>query len=119
MQEFEPAVLYHVSSSRNRASIAAHGLDVRYMGAARGIAGSDHPEQDGCFIALGEYEMRWFVRMNNTGGPVDVWAVSGLDRSALVVSPENHHYMPAVIPACQLTLVHEDIAPGGWDGDGS
>ena len=109
MQESEPAVLHHVSSRRNRASIAEHGLDVRRMGAAPGIAGSRHAEQNGCFLALDEDEVRWFVRMNNTGGPVDIWAVRDVDRSALVLSPENYHYLPGVVPASQLTLVREGI----------
>ncbi|MET9326221.1 hypothetical protein [Tsukamurella sp. NPDC003166] len=117
MQGSESAVLHHVSSTTNRASIAAHGLDVRRMGAARGIAGSRRPEQDGCFLALDEHEVRWFVRMNNTGGPVDVWAVHGVDRSTLVLSPQNHYYVPSAIPASRLTLVHAGISPGDWDGE--
>ena len=48
--------LFHVTSSLNRESIQAHGLDWRRMGAARGIAGSSAPEQAGCFLCLNEFE---------------------------------------------------------------
>jgi hypothetical protein len=98
---------FHVSSSANRESIANHGLDWRRMGAARGIAGSRRPEQRGCFIARGVFEYRWFVRMNNTGGPVDVWQVHGIDAATLVTSPEGFLYFPGVISADRLTLVEE------------
>jgi hypothetical protein len=39
-----------------------------------------------------EWEVDWFVRMNNTGGPVDVWAVDRVDEAELMESPEGHHY---------------------------
>jgi hypothetical protein len=39
--------LFHVSSVLNRNSIAANGLDVARMGAARAIAGGREPEQEG------------------------------------------------------------------------
>jgi hypothetical protein len=82
--------LFHVTSSLNRESIQAHGLDWRRMGAARGIAGSSAPEQAGCFLCLNEFEMEWFVKtINTTGGPVDVWAVDGVDEKDLVESPEG------------------------------
>jgi hypothetical protein len=42
--------LFHVSSAANRKSILAHGLDWTRMGAARGIAGSTTPEQEGVFL---------------------------------------------------------------------
>jgi hypothetical protein len=104
---------FHVSSSRNRASIAKYGLDISRMGAARGIAGSYSPEQQGCFLALDEYERRWFVQVNNTGGSVDVWAVSGVDRDDLVISPENYHFLPGRIPPDRVRLVENDIPPIG------
>jgi hypothetical protein len=66
--------LFHVTSARNRESILAHGLDWTYMGAAPGIAGSSAPEEQGVFLCLNEFDVDFFVRMNNTGGPVDVWA---------------------------------------------
>jgi hypothetical protein len=90
--------MFHVTSSKNRASILANGLDWRLMGASWGIAGSQGPEQQGCFLCRSEWEADWFVRMNNTGGPVDVWAVDGVDEAQLVESPEGYPYLPATIP---------------------
>jgi hypothetical protein len=81
---------FHVSSSLNRASIRTPGLDRRFMTAAPGIAGSPRPEQEGCFLCHDEVEVGWFVGMNDTGGPVDGWAVDGIDAEALLESPEGH-----------------------------
>lgn len=53
------------------------------MGAACGIAGSREPEVEGIFLCRGESEAAWFVHMNNTGGPVDVWVVTGVGRTEL------------------------------------
>lgn len=48
------------------------------------IAGSSAPEQAGCFLCLNDFEMEWFVKtINTTGGPVDVWAVDGVDEKDL------------------------------------
>ena len=102
---------FHVTSAVNRESIRAFGLDVGRMGAARGIAGSREPEQPGCFLALDEFEVAWFIRMNNTGGPVDLWRVADVDHDDLVCSPEGHYYYPGVIPPEHLALVRSDIAP--------
>jgi len=79
------------------------------MGLGRGIAGSREPEQDGCFLARGEYECRWFVRMNNTGGPVDVWQVDCIDVSELLTSAHGYQYFPGTIHPDQLTLIKTDI----------
>lgn len=104
-----PAV-FHVSSVRNRESILTHGLDWTRMGAARGIAGSREPEQQGCFLALDEGEADWFIALNNTGGAVDVWRVENVDRNLLVESPEGHYYFPGVIEPDQVVLVRKDVA---------
>ncbi|MDQ2848908.1 MAG: hypothetical protein M3Y77_21820 [Actinomycetota bacterium] len=104
------AVRYHVSSALNRGSIRVHGLDWRYMKAAPGIAGSRRPEQEGCF--LGEaHDVDWFVRMNNTGGPVDVWEVSDVVIDDLLASPEGYCYLPTIIGPDRLRLVQQDIPP--------
>ena len=83
---------WHVTSTRNRQSILEHGLDWRRMAFAPGIAGSTVPEQEGCFLSSTEFESDFFVRMNNTGGPVDVWEARGVDAAALVAGhePEQH-----------------------------
>jgi hypothetical protein len=85
------------------------------MSEAPGIAGSTEPEQPGCFLCVDEWETDWFVEMNNTGGTVDVWAVEGIDKSDLVVSPEGYSYFPGRIPVERLSLVRWDIEPVGED----
>jgi hypothetical protein len=102
--------VFHVTSSRNRESILTHGLDWSYMGAARGIAGSRQPEQEGCFLALDEREADWFIEMNNTGGAVDVWQVKNVDPEELIESPEGHFFFPGVIRRDQIALVRQDVA---------
>ncbi|MFF5076475.1 hypothetical protein ACFY36_05450 [Actinoplanes sp. NPDC000266] len=99
--------LHHVSSVRNRDSIRAFGLDWTRMGAAPGIAGSREPEQQGVFLCRDESESSWFVRLNNTGGPVDVWAVDDVDPSQLLTSPEGYAYFPGRIPPSRLALVSQ------------
>lgn len=80
------------------------------MGAAHGIAGSMRPEQEGCFLG-DAFERDWFVRLNNTGGPVDVWEVHGIDAADLVLSPEGYYYYPDVIPVEDLRLVRRGLSP--------
>jgi hypothetical protein len=46
--------------------------------------------------------------MNNTGGTVDVWAVSGIDKAALVESPEGYDHLPESIPPDRLKLIRPD-----------
>lgn len=78
------------------------------MGAARGIAGSQAPEAEGCFLGA-EYQVKWFIGMNNTGGPVDVWAVDGINEDQLVTTPNGYNYFPGVISAASLTLLQSDV----------
>ena len=96
--------LFHVSSLANRASILAHGLDWTLMGAAPGIAGSSAPEAEGVFLC-DEFEVGFFLSMNNTGGLVDVWAVAGVDERDLVESGNGFCYYAAKVPPGQVTLV--------------
>ena len=102
---------FHVASVRNRDSIRRHGLDVSRMGPARGIAGSRVPEQAGVFLAPDRWTTDYFVEMNNTGGPVDVWEVHGIDPAELVTSPEGYEFLPAVLPPERLRLLRVDIPP--------
>jgi hypothetical protein len=85
------------------------------MQAAPGIAGSSAPEVDGCFLCLRPADVEWFVSMNNTGGPVDVWAVDGIDPDHLEVSPTGYAYLPGKIPSGSLTLVRQDISWTSYD----
>lgn len=96
--------MYHVTSRLNRASIAEHGLDWERMGAASGIAGSLAPEVAGVFLCRDELEAEWFARTNNTGGPVDVWVVEGVDPDSLVDNGSGNGYLGERIPATRLTL---------------
>jgi len=96
--------LFHVISAANRDSIRRHGLDWMRMGAACGIAGSREPEVEGIFLCRDESEVAWFVQMNNTGGPVDVWAVTGIDSAQLLDNGSGLAYLPAKIPSCQVRL---------------
>jgi hypothetical protein len=113
--ELPEGVLFHVSSVANRASIRQHGLDWRRMGAAPGIAGSPVAEQEGCFLCPDAFTVDFILGLNNTGGPVDVWAVVGVPVEELVESPEGFSYWPRPVPPEWLTLVREDVpAPSRW-----
>ncbi|MDQ6522353.1 hypothetical protein RB608_02015 [Nocardioides sp. LHD-245] len=101
---------FHLSSRLNRASISTHGLDWSRMGAAPGIAGSDGPEVEGCFLC-DEGEVDWFIRINNTGGPVDLWQVDGVADDDLVEFDTGYSYLPERIPPRQVRLVRTDIPP--------
>ena len=103
--------MFHVTSVLNRRSIQLNGLDWRLMGATPGIAGSREPEQEGCFLALDEWTANYFVEMNNTGGPVDVWAVGGIDPMHLRESAEGYLYFPGPIPRRLLRLIREAVPP--------
>lgn len=94
-----------MSSVANRDSIRAHGLDWTRMGAAPGIAGSPIPEEEGVFLTRTEFDASFFVRMNNTGGAVDVWAIDGIEETLLITSDHGFEYLPAPIPPERLTLV--------------
>lgn len=102
---------FHVSSSLNRSSIATFGLDWTLMSAAPGIAGSRSPEAAGSFLIDNEFDADWFIQMNNTGGPVDLWQVDGVDASALLDNGNGYSYFPGRIARESLTLLRSDIPP--------
>lgn len=79
------------------------------MGAATGIAGSARAEQHAVFLCEDEWEVDWFTRMNNTGGPLDVSGVDGVDLDALVESPEGYKYLPGTIEPHRLILLRRDV----------
>ena len=101
--------VFHVTSVLNRDSIATHGLDWTRMADAPGIAGSRQPEEEGCFLCINDFEVSFFVRINNTGGPVDVWAVEGINDEELVTPPNGFQYVPRRIPPTQLSLYRRDL----------
>ena len=49
------------------------------------------------FLCADEFEARYFVRMNNTGGPVDVWAVTGIDQEQMTDNGSGYLYFPGRI----------------------
>ena len=52
--------------------------------------------------------------MNNTGGPVDVWAVSDIDAAQMLDNGSGFFYFPGRISAGQITLIESasvDAAP--------
>ncbi len=102
---------WHVTSSTNRESIREHGLDWRRMGAARGIAGSQTPEQEGCFLAFDMFTVDWFLRFDATTLPLDVWEVADVYVSSTLESPEGYQYLPGVIEPQRLRLVRTDVWP--------
>ena len=99
---------FHVSSVLNRQSITRHGLDWTRMGAARGIAGSHRPEVEGIFVCRDE-DVSFFLQINNTGGPVDVWAVDDVDEESLLDNGNGFFYLPERIPAARIRLVRSDV----------
>ena len=102
---------FHVTSSLNRASITEHGLDWNRMGSSPGIAGSPTPEVAGVYLCLDEFEADWFVRLNNTGRPVDVWRIDGVDEAYLIDNGRGHSYTEQKICPSQLTLLRRSIPP--------
>ena len=80
------------------------------MGASPGIAGSRQPELEGSFLCRDELEAEWFVRMNNTGGPVDVWAIDDVD-SGLLREKDGFSYLRAAVPPDRMILVRSDLPP--------
>jgi hypothetical protein len=101
--------LFHVTSELNRESILEHGLNWDFMGPACGIAGSRHPEGEGVFLCRDEGEAQWFIRMNNTGGPADVWAVDDVELADLRDNESGCHYLAARVPPSRVTLVARSL----------
>ena len=81
------------------------------MGAAPGIAGSHRPEADGIFLCE-MYMVDFFVGMNNTGGPVDVWQVDDVDASQLLDNGTGFYYLPGSIPVSRIALIQQDLVGG-------
>ncbi|WP_189262041.1 hypothetical protein [Streptomyces fuscichromogenes] len=104
----------HVSSVLNRRSISRHGLDWTRMGAAPGIAGSGRPEVEGIFVCRGEEEADFLLQINNTGGPVDLWSVDGIDEGSLLDNGNGFVYLPDRIPAARVRLVRPDVPQLGF-----
>jgi hypothetical protein len=117
-------VLYHVTSSLNRASIAEHGLDCRRAPAARGFDGGATHEQPGVFLARDRDEADWLVAMGKSRAArglrrnpgIDVWKVSieddldeveGRELPCLLV--DGFLCWAEPIPAACLRLINQDL----------
>ena len=81
------------------------------MGETLGIAGSDGPEQEGIFLCDSADEAEFFLRFNNGDGPLDLWAVEGVEQAELIESPEHFYFVARSIPASQVSLARQDIEP--------
>ena len=103
--------MFHVSSTRNRASIQRYGLDWSRMSGVPGIAGSREPEVDGIFVSEDHFTAEFFVRINNTGGPVDIWAIDDALNADLVESGSGFSYLPYRIDRQRLTLLGQALLP--------
>lgn len=101
--------MFHVTSVRNRRSIQTHGLDWTHMSDVPGIAGSRRPEVDGVFLVEDPEMAQFFVQINSTGGPVDIWAVDDVDPADLVDAGSGFSYLPARVERHRLTLLDRDI----------
>jgi hypothetical protein len=63
------------------------------------------PEADGVFLCRDEFTASFFVRINTTGDPVDVWAVSGIDEGRMLDNGSGFFYFPGRISAGQVALI--------------
>jgi hypothetical protein len=120
-------ILYHVTSSLNRASIAEHGLDWRRAPAEQGIAGSSSHEEPGVFLARDPDEADWFVDMGKRRVArglrrdlgFDVWEVT-IDQNFDPELEDPHSPVRCLlidgflcwrepIPAARLRLIKQDL----------
>jgi hypothetical protein len=63
-------------------------------------------------VSSEEWDVDYFVRMNNTGGPVDVWQVDGVDTEQLRDNGNGYFYLPGRIPVDRIVLVQTDLVGG-------
>jgi hypothetical protein len=105
--------LFHVTSVHNRESVERYGLDWTRMGALLGFARSVRPAVNGVFLCRDRDEVEFFCRPEALVGPVDIWAVEGIDLVDLVEARDGFLYSPTPIPAGQLRLVEGFRMPEG------
>jgi hypothetical protein len=78
------------------------------MSEAPGIAGSNSPEVAGVFLCVDRLEADYFIRMNNTGGPVDVWQVDGIDVEELLDAGSGYLFLPRPVHSTFVRLTALD-----------
>lgn len=71
------------------------------------------PEVEGIFVCPDRFTVNFFFGPNNTGGPVDVWAIEEVDESHLVESSGGFSYLPYRIGPKRLTLLFQALPPVG------
>ena len=109
--------MFHASSTQNRQSIEAHGLDWRRMGTALGIAGSRRPEAPAVFLNESWDEAAWFARMGREGGraalhhDVDIWGAI-VDEIWIATGPDGWWMTFAPVSADRVRLVSADPETG-------
>ncbi|WP_186525949.1 hypothetical protein [Leekyejoonella antrihumi] len=63
------------------------------------------------FVCQDESDVDFFARMNNTGGPIDVWEITGIEESQLLTSGSGFCYLPDTIGPERITLVETRAQP--------
>jgi hypothetical protein len=114
-----PTVAFHVTSTRNRASILRHGLDWRRMVDDLGLAGSELPERACVFLARDMEEAEFFVSISRGNHKsVDVWEATLPHEFDLYADPPDESpygeidgflFTTDPIPASRLRLIRKDV----------
>jgi hypothetical protein len=60
---------------------------------------------------VNQAEADYFMCMNNTGGPVDVWQVDGIDVGQLLDAGSGYLYLPRLVDAASVRLTVLDRQP--------
>ena len=77
-------------------------------GTTERIAGSNSPEVAGVFLCVDRLEAAYFMRMNNTGGPVDVWQIDGIDVGELLDAGSGYLLLPRPVHSASVQLTALD-----------
>src|SRR5450759_365081 len=95
--------LFHVTSTLNRETILAHGLDWTRMGRP-GVSPEPGARGSGRVLVPGRIRGRLLRADEQHRRPVDVWSVTGIDEQHLISTGSGFRYFPARIPRSQVTL---------------
>jgi hypothetical protein len=63
-------------------------------------------------LSTEDWDVDYFVRMNNPAAPVDVWQLEGFDADQMSDNGNGYVYLPGRISAGPITLVQRDLAGG-------
>lgn len=67
-------------------------------------------------LCVDEWQAEFFLRINNTGGPVDMWSVVDVRLQDLDEGPHGFCYLARPIPPDRLAIARRSIPPG-WTSD--